>query len=75
MFALSLFTVAVAIIRGTISYGRIASDYSQSQNISWIWFWLQMELVVCKCAKLITYPSKTRSIPSSTDSPYLLDGG
>lgn len=48
MFLLTLFTVAMAIIRGTISYGRVASDYSQSQNISWIWFWLHMELIVCK---------------------------
>jgi hypothetical protein len=28
MFMVTLFTVAMAIIRGTISYGRIASDYS-----------------------------------------------
>ncbi|KJZ71811.1 hypothetical protein HIM_08831 [Hirsutella minnesotensis 3608] len=47
LFLLSLFTMAMAIIRGTISYGRIATDYSQSQNISWLWFWLQMELFVC----------------------------
>ncbi|KAI2472349.1 hypothetical protein F4781DRAFT_12021 [Annulohypoxylon bovei var. microspora] len=46
MFMLTLFTVAMAIIRGTISYGRVASDYSQSQNMSWIWFWMQMELIV-----------------------------
>ncbi|KAF4622731.1 hypothetical protein G7Y89_g14295 [Cudoniella acicularis] len=46
MFMLTLFTVAMAIIRGTISYGRVASDYSQSQNISWVWFWFQMEFIV-----------------------------
>lgn len=46
MFMVTLLTIAMAIIRGTISYGRLASDYSQSQNISWIWFWLQMELIV-----------------------------
>jgi hypothetical protein len=48
LFLLSIFTVAMAIIRGTISYGRIASDYTQSQNISWIWFWLQFEFIVCE---------------------------
>lgn len=36
----------MAIIRGTISYGRIASDYTQSQNISWVWFWFQLEFIV-----------------------------
>lgn len=59
MFALTLFTVAMAIIRGTISYGRIASDYSQSQNISWVWFWMQMELIVCKFEQqsFLLYPA------------------
>lgn len=47
-FLLSVFTVAMAIIRGTISYGRISSDYTESQNISWIWFWLQFEFIVCQ---------------------------
>lgn len=46
LFLLSIFTVAMAIIRGTISYGRIASDYTQSQNISWVWFWFQLEFIV-----------------------------
>ncbi|KAL3421936.1 hypothetical protein PVAG01_06092 [Phlyctema vagabunda] len=58
MFMLTLFAVVMAIIRGTISYGRVASDYSQSQNISWIWFWLQMELIVSfLIACLVSFPA------------------
>ncbi|KAK3329236.1 hypothetical protein B0H66DRAFT_609958 [Apodospora peruviana] len=44
VFSLTIFTVIVTIIRGTIQYGRIASDFSQSQNIGWVWFWIVIEL-------------------------------
>lgn len=50
MFMLSLFTVAMAIIRCTSGYTRVASDYTQSQNSAWSWFWMEMELFVCKCS-------------------------
>ncbi|KAK4171532.1 hypothetical protein QBC36DRAFT_199132 [Triangularia setosa] len=43
VFGLTLFTVAVTIIRGTIHQGRIASDFTQSMNIGWVWFWLSIE--------------------------------
>lgn len=48
MFLLSLFTIVMAMIRGTISYGGVPGDYSQSQGASWIWFWMNMELFVCE---------------------------
>ncbi|KAI4863880.1 hypothetical protein F4820DRAFT_459242 [Hypoxylon rubiginosum] len=60
MFMVSLFTVAMAIIRGTISYGRIASDFTKSQNISWVWFWLQMELFVLSFRTLFTRTRKEK---------------
>jgi hypothetical protein len=63
MFMVTLFTLAMAIIRGTISYGRIASDYSQSQNISWIWFWLQMEFIVCEFSSPFSLSASVRQIP------------
>lgn len=47
MFMVSLFTIVMAIIRGTVSYGQVVGDM-ESRNLSWIWFWLQMGLVVCK---------------------------
>jgi hypothetical protein len=43
IFSLTLFTVAVTIIRGTIHTGRIATDGTQAQNIAWVWFWLSIE--------------------------------
>lgn len=45
MFMVSLFTIVMAIIRGTVSYGQVVGDM-ESRNLSWIWFWLQMGLVV-----------------------------
>ncbi|KAK4206356.1 hypothetical protein QBC37DRAFT_300964 [Rhypophila decipiens] len=45
VFSLTIFTVIVTIIRGTIQNGRIASDFTQSQNIGWVWFWMVIELV------------------------------
>lgn len=45
VFGLTLFTVAVTIIRGTIHQGRIASDFTQSMNIGWVWFWLSIEFI------------------------------
>ncbi|KAI5924100.1 hypothetical protein F4810DRAFT_719351 [Camillea tinctor] len=46
IFMFTLFTMATAIIRGSISYRPHASDYFQPRDISWLWFWLQMELIV-----------------------------
>ncbi|KAH6615964.1 hypothetical protein B0J18DRAFT_293457 [Chaetomium sp. MPI-SDFR-AT-0129] len=45
IFSLTLFTVAVTIIRGTINVGRVATDGSQTQNIAWAWFWLSIEFI------------------------------
>lgn len=45
IFSLTLFTVAVTIIRGTIHTGRIATDGTQAQNIAWVWFWLSIEFI------------------------------
>ncbi len=39
-----MFTVAVTpIIRGTIQHARIATDFTQSQNIGWVYFWISIE--------------------------------
>jgi hypothetical protein len=40
-----MFTVAVTIIRGTIQHGRIATDFTQSQNIAWVYFWISIEFI------------------------------
>ncbi|KAK4152727.1 hypothetical protein C8A00DRAFT_15996 [Chaetomidium leptoderma] len=45
IFSLTLFTVAVTIIRATIQTGRVAEDGSQSQNLTWVWFWLSIEFI------------------------------
>jgi hypothetical protein len=45
IFGLTLFTVAVTIIRGTIQHGRIATDFTQSQNIAWVYFWISIEFI------------------------------
>ncbi|KAK3324472.1 hypothetical protein B0T19DRAFT_231217 [Cercophora scortea] len=44
-FSLTIFTVIVTIIRGTIQNGRIASDFSQSLNVGWVWFWMVIEFI------------------------------
>ena len=48
IFSLTLFTVAVTIIRGTIHTGKVATDGSQTQNIAWTWFWLSIEFITGK---------------------------
>ncbi|KAM7208559.1 hypothetical protein V8F20_001240 [Naviculisporaceae sp. PSN 640] len=58
VFSMTIFTVAVTIIRGTIQHGRVAADFSQSQNIAWVWFWTVLEtdtayLIAC----LVTFRS------------------
>ncbi len=56
IFSLTLFTVAVTIIRGTIQTGRIATDGTQAQNIAWVWFWLSIEFVFGKLFPVISIP-------------------
>lgn len=72
LFLLSLFTIAMAIIRGTISYGRVASDYSQSQNISWIWFWLQFEFIVCELRPFLPTCWVDPHVPTRANFSYAL---
>jgi hypothetical protein len=48
IFSLTLITVAVTIIRGTIHTGKVATDGSQTQNIAWAWFWLSIEFIMGK---------------------------
>ncbi|KAH6623180.1 hypothetical protein F5144DRAFT_495471 [Chaetomium tenue] len=48
IFSLTLLTVAVTIIRGTIHTGKVATDGSQTQNIAWAWFWLSIEFIMGK---------------------------
>ncbi|KAK0736792.1 hypothetical protein B0T21DRAFT_289165 [Apiosordaria backusii] len=56
VFSLTLFTVAVTIIRGTIHHGRIASDFTQSMNIGWVWFWLSVEFFTGSFSHTSTSP-------------------
>ncbi|KAH6847735.1 hypothetical protein B0I37DRAFT_150748 [Chaetomium sp. MPI-CAGE-AT-0009] len=46
IFSLTLITVAVTIIRGTIHMGKVVTDGSQTQNIAWAWFWLSIEFIM-----------------------------
>jgi hypothetical protein len=48
IFSLTLCTVVVTIIRGTIHTGKVATDGSQTQNIAWAWFWLSIEFITGK---------------------------
>ncbi|KAL1841245.1 hypothetical protein VTJ49DRAFT_7313 [Mycothermus thermophilus] len=45
IFSLTLLTVAVTIIRGTIHTGKVSEDGSQTQNIAWTWFWLSIQFI------------------------------
>jgi hypothetical protein len=54
IFSLTLFTVAVTIIRGTIHTGKVATDGSQTQNIAWAWFWLSIEFITGECLTTCT---------------------
>ncbi|KAL2266741.1 hypothetical protein VTJ83DRAFT_6093 [Remersonia thermophila] len=45
IFSLTLLTVAVTIIRGTIHTGKVSDDGSQTQNIAWTWFWLSIQFI------------------------------
>lgn len=48
IFSITIFTIAVTLVRATIHHGRVASDNTQSQNIGWVWFWLAIEFSTCE---------------------------
>lgn len=51
IFGLVAFTVAVTIIRGSIfggTYETISADEPNQLNITWVWFWFNIEYVVGK---------------------------
>jgi hypothetical protein len=48
IFSLTLLTVAVTIIRGTIQAGKGSQTGPKTQNIGWAWFWLSIEFITGK---------------------------
>ncbi|PHH89087.1 hypothetical protein CDD83_6682 [Cordyceps sp. RAO-2017] len=55
MFLLMLFTATVAVVRGTFTYTAV-SDSTQHPNVAWMWFGLQVELIVsCLVASLVSF--------------------
>ncbi|KAK4247234.1 hypothetical protein C7999DRAFT_14670 [Corynascus novoguineensis] len=66
IFSLTLVTVAVTIIRGTIYEGKVATDGSQTQNIAWAWFWLSIEFITGKPAATLSSPQILSHLPRKT---------
>ncbi|KAL2192380.1 hypothetical protein P885DRAFT_47832 [Corynascus similis CBS 632.67] len=63
IFSLTLVTVAVTIIRGSIHEGKVATDGSQTQNIAWAWFWLSIEFITGKPAATLSSPKTCHASP------------
>ncbi len=69
---MTMFTVAVTIIRGTIQHGRIATDFTQSQNIGWVYFWISVEFVTGRFSWHTLYASLAVSLTLSLFTAYLI---
>lgn len=63
-----MFTIAAAIVRGSIFggvYKSIDEDNLTSLNITWVWFWLALECLVCTLnPPSLHFSSRARSASS-----------
>lgn len=71
VFCLTVFTIIVTIIRGTIQNGKSGLDFSKSQNVGWVWFWIVIEFMTGKptilhiplpISRLLTKPNSLHSL-------------
>jgi len=44
VFSLTVFTIIVTVLRGTIYFGSLKADFTQPHNTTWVWFWFSMEI-------------------------------